>query len=1005
MSILPANFLAALTAFGLCCSSPVFAQKNADAAQQQRVNRIFSTLRADVFPLPIPADAPCPAADFRAQKTELGQPSDLKTWLAQVEKMRKLGAADCCFELLDLLKPLAQRNDDDQLAWLYETVQTLEFFQKTDSALAVAQRFRGLAERTGKFQGKAFLAEARLRNYLRQFSQVNALCEKALAAARAEGDKRLEARVLSLLGATTRDVYMNQPDKFAPFHEQAIKIAEAVSDSELVASELLSLIYAYDETKEFDRQLDYFEQALAWFRPSFSLPMRSKFLRAATIFAADPPRFERTILTFEKSLELLKRLGSRSSVQNLYEQFSDIYFQKKDFDRALACMDSAQVYCDYKRELGYFYAGFAKIHQARGETAKANFYWEKAFAEQVRGYTNRNTQQLTEWETRFRTREKEVEIEQQKRQHWLLIGLAVLFALLAGGAIFAFFQQKKSRRLLAEQNQLIENQAAELRHLDEVKSRFFANVSHELRTPLTLMLGPLGSILKSGELAARNFAYAKTAQTNARELLKLVSEILDLSKMESGKMQVSETTVSLQPFLRRVVSAFESHAQRLGIEFYFEYRAPQRLRVAVDADKLTKIVNNLLSNALKFTPAGGSVTVTVEDAGGMIRLAVADTGRGIRAEDLPKVFDRFYQTSKPDAAAEGGTGIGLALCREFSELLKGKIWAESQVGAGSTFVFEFPKKETLGVASAEELDDFAAPDEDVFQPETGPALAKIAQPKTAAGALPKILLVEDNPSLRDYVKLILSDKYQVETAENGQEALEVLTNPKHQNTQTPKHNLIISDIMMPVMDGFQLLEKLKSDERWRQIPVVMLTARADAADKLKALRIGVDDYMLKPFDEEELLARVANLLKNASGRATDDGPVAEASEPNARFVNFSKVDKSTTLRPSAEELDWLAELEKTVEREVGKPTLNADALAETMLMSRTKFFQQVKRLTGITVNEYILEVRFRRARTMLENRQVVSVKSAAGAVGFRDVEYFSKQFRGRFGKAPSEYLG
>jgi len=241
-------------------------------------------------------------------------------------------------------------------------------------------------------------------------------------------------------------------------------------------------------------------------------------------------------------------------------------------------------------------------------------------------------------------------------------------------------------------------------------------------------------------------------------------------------------------------------------------------------------------------------------------------------------------------------------------------------------------------------------------------------------------------------------------------------------------------VMMPVMDGFQLVEKLKSDDRWRHIPVVMLTARADLRDKLKALRIGVDDYLLKPFEEEELFARVENLLKNARARLvatinpTDEPalpgerlPAISDRKPTPRANGNANLDTLTpaslpapndsaqtsaarTLHLSPEETAWLEELEKAVEREAGNSRFNAEALAEAMFMSRTKLFQQVKHLTGMTPNEYVLEVRFRTARALLENRSAGSVKSVAGSVGFRDVEYFSKQFRARFGKAPSEYL-
>jgi signal transduction histidine kinase/DNA-binding response OmpR family regulator len=599
---------------------------------------------------------------------------------------------------------------------------------------------------------------------------------------------------------------------------------------------------------------------------------------------------------------------------------------------------------------------------------------------------------------------------------WFL--LLVALSLAAGIRGWVYWRTREHRfeqeRLEAEvdrQTATIRHQTEELKKLDQAKSRFFANVSHELRTPLTLMLGPLSSMLKGNRLESRDFTYAKTAHEHGKQLLQLVNEILDLSKLESGKMQLQETTVSLQPFLRRIVSAFESHAERLGILFVFEYQLSERLRVQVDEDKLQKVLNNLLSNALKFTPphSGGAVRVTVSDANGNIRIGVHDTGRGIHPDDLPYVFERFYQTSRPDTPIEGGTGIGLALCREFSELLKGRITAESTLGQGSSFYFEFPKKEVLGVGNDELLmmnDDRDTTQDSSFIIHHSSLINHSSLRKT-------VLLVEDNDSLRDYVQSILSEKYHVVTAENGKVALDMLSltlqpsNEKPSNSFQPDSSfiihhsslklphLIISDIMMPVMDGFQLLENLKADDRWRHIPVVMLTARADLRDKLRALRIGVDDYILKPFEEEELLARVENLLKNYDARSPTLQP--ETLQP--------ETFQPETFQPatfSLEDLAWLEAFEQVVEKRLGDSNLTAEMLADALAMSRASFFRQLKRLTGLTPAQYLDEARFQTARRLLESREVSSVKAAAYSVGFRQVKHFSQNYKKRFGKLPSE---
>jgi DNA-binding response OmpR family regulator len=306
---------------------------------------------------------------------------------------------------------------------------------------------------------------------------------------------------------------------------------------------------------------------------------------------------------------------------------------------------------------------------------------------------------------------------------------------------------------------------------------------------------------------------------------------------------------------------------------------------------------------------------------------------------------------------------------------------ESTPGRGSSFYFEFPLKEVLGAGPLEE----DVRESDWMASRTLPQAEPLASPAETPADAPLLFLVEDNDSMRDYISSLLQSKYQVVQAENGRMALDLLSDYAANLPQ-----LIISDIMMPVMDGFQLLGNLKNDERWRHIPVVMLTARADMDDKLRALRIGVDDYLSKPFEEDELLARVENLIRQFQGRAVlpeDEDPAEQPLAPT-----FSAAD-----------LRWLEAFEQLVEKELGNFNLTAEMLAEKMLMSRSPFFRQLKRLTGLTPAQYLDEARFQKARRMFERREASSVKSVAYAVGFKQVKHFSQNYKKRFGKLPSEY--
>ncbi|MFT5166005.1 MAG: signal transduction histidine kinase/CheY-like chemotaxis protein [Saprospiraceae bacterium] len=613
-------------------------------------------------------------------------------------------------------------------------------------------------------------------------------------------------------------------------------------------------------------------------------------------------------------------------------------------------------------------------------------------------------------------------------QPWF-IAVAV-FALLF--STFLFYKRKT--RLIKERQQLleveiknaivqivkdkkiIEKQSEELRQLDKVKSRFFANVSHELRTPLTLMLGPISSALKSGDLTNRNFTFLKKAQQSGKELLKLIGSLLDLSKMESGKMELNEQVELLFKLTRRLASAFESHAQRDGILFTYIYKAEKDLQVELDKEKVETILNNLLSNAIKFTTKGGKVNIRIEDLAKVIKISVADTGRGIHTDDLPHVFNRFFESTQRNAPTEGGTGIGLALSQELVHLMNGKIWVESEWGKGSTFFVEIPRKEVLGM-----VDNSNPKAEEVEVPLAEDGLA--AKNSATDSELPTILIVEDNHSLRDYLIMILSSHYNVLVAENGRVALDLLTGDGGRRTEEEKErleegegktedrgggtegisvadysvssvlrppSLILSDIMMPVMDGYQLLKILKSEDDFRHIPVVVLTARADLRDKLKALRIGVDDYLLKPFDEEELLTRIENLLENHQERITAHS-VTEEEDPSLPIL-------------SKEDEEWLRDIEQLLADQLSNSYYSIPQLAHDQAISERQLRRRLKQLTGLSPLHYIKEIRLQKARQLLEQKQYKTVAQTAAAVGFQNAATFSRNFYRLFGKMPSDYL-
>jgi len=582
------------------------------------------------------------------------------------------------------------------------------------------------------------------------------------------------------------------------------------------------------------------------------------------------------------------------------------------------------------------------------------------------------------------------------QQAWFL---ALLGLLLLGGTFLFFRQREKSlkaqsnrlERTVRERTATIEQQKEKLQSLDELKSKFFANVSHELRTPLTLILGPIETLLKENRLTEKQASLLKMANQGSKNLKNLVNEILDLSKLEAGKMGLNPSPALLASFFNHYCAQFESLAAHQEITYVHQVGIAPHQSALIDREKCRQLIFNLLSNAFKFTPPGGKIAVRVGLEKGELSIQVADSGKGIHPADLPHIFDRYFQTSQKGLAASGGTGIGLALCQEYTQLFGGSITVESTWAVGSTFQVQFPV--AVGDVAADLVADPAfVTDLDFVKEKTASTVAAAAVPLVPEDtpARPTILLVEDNPHLQDYICLILQDQYQVVTADNGQKALEIIGAHLSDsgNGRSVPIDLILSDLMMPVMDGYQLLEQLKASADTQSIPTIMLTARADKDDRLKALRIGVDDYLTKPFDEEELKIRIRNLLQNRTAR---QAALAEA-RLQTDDPQLSQTDQ-----------ELLNDLETFVRKHLSNAYFSVIMLADESAMSESTLLRQLKRLTGLSTQKYIADIRLNEARILLETRRYNSINRVAVEVGYTDVRIFSRNYKARFGKLPSEH--
>lgn len=537
----------------------------------------------------------------------------------------------------------------------------------------------------------------------------------------------------------------------------------------------------------------------------------------------------------------------------------------------------------------------------------------------------------------------------------------------------------------------IEKQATQLIQLDKAKSRFFANVTHELRTPLTLILGPLQTYLEQNKPQQEELGLLQIAKNHTERLQNMVNDLLDLGQLEAGKLAAQADSVLLQQKIRFLLGAYESNAADKGIQLTLDYQASADLIVQLDRRLFKMIFNNLLSNALKFTSAGGEIIVRMQDLGTELQLEVEDNGRGIHPDDLPHVFERYFQTQYQSTAYEGGTGIGLALAWESSKAMGGTLEVSSTWGKGSTFILKFPKRE---MPAGLDVQNWAGPNGVLpNRPVVLPTELEHSYSPNEAMAEERshLLLVEDNDDLRQYLTLILSREYRVSAVENGHEAKLYL--------EKSSPDLIISDIMMPIMDGFQLLEWLKNSP-FSAIPVIMLTARADLGDKLRALQIGVDDYLVKPFVEVELLTRIQNLLQRQDLRRSL-GERISSDETEAQ--ELEEIPHGSNSGQSEKEKEWLTILEKTVLANLGDANFSVNELAKAVFMSRSLFYSEVGRVLGLTPNEYINEIRLLKAMELFQSqRGEYSVKEMASLMGYRDEKYFSRQFKQRFGVLPSQ---
>ncbi len=530
--------------------------------------------------------------------------------------------------------------------------------------------------------------------------------------------------------------------------------------------------------------------------------------------------------------------------------------------------------------------------------------------------------------------------------------------------------------------------AENLQKLNQSKTQFYTNITHEFRTPLTVIMGINEELQRSQEkLKLSDTKKQKLAQghdliqRNSQNLLQLINQLLDLSKADSGMLSLNLVQRDIVPYLNYLTESFYSKAKEKDIRLVF-YPEIEDLIMDFDEAKIQQMVYNLLSNALKFTPEKGKVVLHIqeelENGQAFMKMKVSDNGNGIDAEKLPHIFDRFYQADDSSTRSEEGTGIGLALTKDLVDLMQGTIAVESKIDKGTSFTIILPVQNKAALATSNELAKL----------DIAPPLSKATETLPISGQalvdsdLPLILIVEDNPDVTIYIQQLLENNYQIQTANNGEagiaQALEIIP------------DIIISDVMMPKKDGFELTQTLKADTRTSHIPIVLLTAKATETDKIAGLKTGADAYLTKPFNKEELYLRLENLMHL---RQALQKQFSASNLNNSEAANPTKTDLTL-------EEQFIQKLKNLVHNHLNDPDLNTEKLCKEVELSQSQLYRKLKALTNETPNAFIRHIRLHKAMELLKTTNL-NVSEIAYDVGFNDPAYFSRSFVKLFGNPPS----
>ena len=926
-------------------------------------------------------------------------------------------------------------------AHLYYDLADFLMKEKPEEGLAFADTLEQMAKAARDPKSRARAEILRGYSLYEQGKYADAMppYKRALAIAMKTTDLELQGKALNSVGNVFHNIGRN--DSAIVYLKQAAKIKEQLGNMKDVAAAYSNIGNVFSDEKSPDKAIEWLEKSLAirlilpdgekgaivcynnlsvayngkedynkaieYAQRGFDLAMQTGNKFHAGVLAGtlghlwlEKRNLDKSIEMSNLSVELLMETNRRSNLVFPYTNLSEAWWRKGNYQKALETNQLGYVIMEELKliePLEVYYENFANVYESMGDHKQALVWFKKFMVLDDSLFNKEKLEAIAEVEAKFETEKKEAQLAKQKldlerqssQKRTILI--SAIAAILAIGAGFQYFRNKqkvkqKETELAA---QLEHAEAEKLREMDALKSTFFANISHEFRTPLTLIVSPLEQMI-TGTFQGDAQKYYRIMHRNGKRLLDLVNQLLDLSRLEGGKLKLQVAEGNLPGFVKAVAYSFESLAVRKQVD----YQVIVEITPATcyfDKDKVEKILNNLISNAFKFTNDGKQIVVASSIAEGKAIFTVKDEGMGIAPDQLPHIFERFAKTVTSEL--QPGSGIGLALTKELVELHKGTIEVESREGEGTTFTVKLPVEKLAFNGDEIVLDEYHS-----IQKSEPLPLSKTEEGKTATSVVavfqsairpkgasnpqsPILLVVEDNPDVRSYITDQFREQYQIIEAENGRLGLERALET------TP--DLIISDIMMPEMDGTEFCKQLKINDKTSHIPVVLLTALAEQGDRLKGLELGADDYLIKPFDARELTLRVANLIagrqklqEHYRGSLNSFAPIAEVKAESVDAVFLKKVREA-------------------VEANLEEENFSVVELSSLVGMSRSQLHRKLSALTGFSPNEVIRNMRLERARQLLE-KKAGNASEVAYMTGFNSPAYFAKCFKDYFGVTPSE---